>query len=460
MNRTLVVAVLVVLRAKAAEAQFVFQGEPGGPIAGNSAADTPSSLFGLPPPMAPPPAQRRKVFVGLPTTAPDSGEQLSLSPNVNVVVEPGVPRSGEQAVYQAGVYAPVVAGPMLDPGPPGGLPGPSGPTGPPGSAAEPIPFGVEFLPSQTVGPPESSSPIFDEVIAGARRPQRGGLRSRLRGLNMEPGVGRERAVHAPFELDSSQPLGNIRFRFASINNTPFPDRAEYLWGRTAGGRGPAVVEPNLDYQELRTQLELGSPKFSTATEFPLRWTNPDVNRNHAGFGDMRLTVKTVIIDGEKLQITQHFRSYFPTGSGSMGLGTGHISLEPGALGRYKWSDTTYFHGELKYFFPIGGDPTFSGQVLQYGLGVSHVLVDRDNFALLSTWELPAAYVANGQKTNPNGTIADAEGEHLISMASGLRFVRDCGGDMGLFEWGISGSVPVSSPRFFDGMLKLDFRWSY
>ena len=407
-------------------------------------------MFGEAPPPGPPVALRRRVFVGLPTATSHDQGQMRLTPNVNVVAEPEVPRGPEQAVFQTSGYVQEVPSPVF---PPQGELGPFGPA--------PLPLGAEILPPAMNEPlPDASTPIFADVIAGAGRPRRGGLRSWLAGRNIEGGVGRERLPHAPFELDSSQPLGNLRFRVNSVNNTPFPDRSEYLWARTNGGRGPRLVEPNLDYQELRTQLELGSPKFSTATEFPLRWTNPNVNRNHAGLGDLKLTVKTVIVDGQTWQITQMFRSYFNTGSPSMGLGTGHIAMEPGALVRYRYSDVTMLHGELKFNFPIAGDRSFAGQLLNYGLGVSHVLVDRDAFAVLSTLEMPATYVTNGQKTNPNGTISDAEGEHILSLFPGLRFVRDCGGDLGVFECGISSGWPISSPRFYDSVLRFDVRWSY
>ena len=38
------------------------------------------------------------------------------------------------------------------------------------------------------------------------------------------------------------------------------------------------------------------------------------------------------------------------------------SLEPGVAYRYKLSEITYFHGDLKYWFPIGGHPTHYGEV--------------------------------------------------------------------------------------------------
>ena len=413
-------------------------------------------------PVEQPSVGRRRVIVGLPTAvAKDSA--VVIAPRISVVDEPGLPRGYDQAIFQTGGYTPAVASPVF-----------TAQADPLSTVPLPEPLGAEMLPPAPMPPgmtapnaylPESSmtgeaaAPVFGQVIADSRAAPRRGLRNWLIARNIEGGIGRERLAMAPFALDTSQPFGNLRFRMNSFDNTPFPDRAEYLWAQTAGGRGPALAERNLDYQEFNTQLELGSKKFSTATEFPIRWTNPDVNRNHAGFGDMKLTVKTVFIDGDVWQVTQIFRSYFPTGSPSMGLGTGHVSLEPGGLLRYKWNDVTYLHGELKYFFPVPGT-AWAGQVLTYGLGASHVIVDHDSTAWIGTFEGQGFYIGNGQRTNPNGTVSNAEGDHIIELTSGLRYVRDYGGNLGLFEWGASLGTPITSSRFYDCLLKIDFRWSY
>jgi len=397
------------------------------------------------------PAERMRINVGLPTERHGSDGQLSFAPNVNLVPDPiSTPPTRRTAAVPSSVLN--VAGAVSLPTetlPPGGMM--------PGTT-----FEGEMLPPMSGPYPTDSSttPIFSDLVAAPPPQSLSWFQNWRIARNAEAGVGRERLAMAPFAIDTAQPFGNLRFRVNSFNNTPFPDRAEYLWAKTIDGKGPKAAEPNLDYQEFRTQLELGNKKFSTATEFPIRWTNPDVNPNHAGFGDMNLTVKTVFVDGDVWQITQLFRTYFATGAASMGLGTGHFSLEPGALVRYKYSDVTFLHGELKYFFPLGGDPMFSGQVLQYGLGMSHVLIDGDNYAVLPTCELTGSYIGNGLRTNPDGLILEAEGEHLLALTTGLRYVRDCGGDLGLFEYGLSMSLPVSAPRFYDALFRFDLRWSF
>ena len=197
-----------------------------------------------------------------------------------------------------------------------------------------------------------------------------------------------------------------------------------------------------------------------ATELPFRWVNPDINPNHTGLGDLKVATKTVLVNGEVWQFTNLMRLYFNTGSASMGTGTGHLSLEPGLLARYKWSEFTNLHGEIKYWVPMGGTPSFSGQVLEYGLGISHLLYEDDSIAYIPTFEVVAWSILNGQKTTPAGLVVDANAEDVVALLPGLRVVMDKGGDLGLFEFGISGGIGLGNSQFYDGMWRLDFRWSY
>jgi hypothetical protein len=244
-----------------------------------------------------------------------------------------------------------------------------------------------------------------------------------------------------------------------VRSQQYPDRSEYLWARI-GGRGPKLPETNLDYQEARFLMELGSKKFSLATEVPFRYTNPDVNPNHTSISDMQIATKLVMLDGKTWQITQLFRSFFPTGSPSMGLGNGHVAFEPGFLARYNDCDTTFYHFQVKYLFPVGGDPTFQGQLFTYGVGVSKILFEGDKFAVLPTLEFVGNYIANGRRTESNGVVTDAEGDHVMALYPGVRVTRDRGSDLGLFEWGMSMGLPITGPRFYDSIFRLDVRWAF
>ena len=273
------------------------------------------------------------------------------------------------------------------------------------------------------------------------------------------GVGQERLIHAPFQIDTTQPLNNYRVRFDFAYDHTFPDRAEYFWAKIAG-RGPEEKEQSVDYQDIRFLFELGGPKFSAATEIPIRILDPIGNANTAGLGDVNLTTKLVLVDGSSWQITQMFRTYFNTGLAARGLGTGHISLEPGVLFRYRWNDRTFLHSDLKFWFPIAGDPEYSGPVLGYGFGVSRLLLDTDTFAVIPVLELVNWTVLDGKKTAPDGGALSVDGDQICNIHPGLRVVWDTGGDLGLVEFGIAGGLSPTKQRWYDSLLRVDLRCSY
>jgi hypothetical protein len=283
----------------------------------------------------------------------------------------------------------------------------------------------------------------------------------------EPGIGRERLVYAPFVIDTTQPLSNFRIRYDSVYNLTFPDRSEYFWA-AAGSKGPAP-ERSVDYQDFRFQQELATENFSTAIDVPIRILNPEFNGNNAGVGDIGLTTKLVMLNGNEWQMTQITRTTFNNGNAKKGLGTGHVSIAPGMLFRYKWNDLTYVHSEIELSFPIAGDPVFSAPVLKYGFGLSHLYYDSDEFAIIQTLEFVNIWFLDGNKTlpplgpvppNPFPAQVDIDGEGAFNLVHGLRFVCDTGGDLGLVEYGIAGGLGIGSTGWYTGQLAADLRFSW
>lgn len=321
---------------------------------------------------------------------------------------------------------------------------------------------AEPLLPETIESTNTVAPIFDDVIEMEEEeiPLQRSWLGLTRALPCEPGgMGRERLAMAPFAIDVAQPFSNFRIRGQSFFNQAFPDRAGYFWAKF-GGRGPKLPETKVDYSQLRFLNETGGKLFSMGTELPFSWIDPEQNRNHAGLGDLNLATKTVLVNGDQWQITNLFRTYFNTGAPSMGLGTGQIQLEPGFLLRYKWSDVTYFHGEIKYWIPLGTDTTFNGQVLDYGFGVSHLWWESDRVAVIPTFEIIGYSVLNGQMTTPSGVAVSTDSTHIFNVFPGVRIANDRGSDLGLFELGISGGWAISNDHFYDAMLRVDVRWSY
>jgi len=307
--------------------------------------------------------------------------------------------------------------------------------------------------------PASAEPVFGHVLAdlGSSARQGCGLLPAIfnpANRSGDIGIGRDRLIFAPFEMDSSQPSNNRLFRFDLANGFPLPDRAEYFWAKP--GKGPAA-ETGVDYQDFRLRTEIGGERLSVITEIPLRSLDPVINGNTTGMGDMNVAVKTVMLDGNSWQLTQIFRTYTPTGAFRKGLGTGHVSLEPGVLATHRWRPTTFIHHELKYWIPLGGDPAHSGQVLRYGLGYSHLLHETDAFAVIHTCEFIGFWFLDGGKGDIS---ADIDGEPAFQMYPGIRFVADTGGDFGLVEFGYSGSFSMGKTSLFDSFHRLDLRFSF
>ena len=269
------------------------------------------------------------------------------------------------------------------------------------------------------------------------------------------GVGPERLPFALSNIPASQPFNNIRIRSDFEYGWQFPNRAEYLWA--APPKGPKTPEIGLDLQEYSILMEMGSETFSFGTELPLIWLNPTINPNTSGFGDMSVTTKLVLVKGQSLQLTQITRTHIPTGQASSGRGSGHFAMEPGLIGSYTRDEGTMFHGMITLLFPIGGDPNFSGEVLEYSFGVARVWYDSDQFAIIPTLESLNWAVLAGAKGIEENKIS---GDYISNLHPGVRFVFDRGGDLGLFEAGFSTGLSLTDNHFYESLIRFDLRWSY
>jgi hypothetical protein len=287
------------------------------------------------------------------------------------------------------------------------------------------------------------------------------------------GVGREYVMHAPFFVDTTQPFNNCYVRTDYATNWEFPDRAEYFWGKTPGPKGaqfPGFTqgEKRVDYQEIDFYIERGFERFSVGTRIPIRAIDPEIRLNTTGLADMEITQKLVFLDGCRWQLTQLMSVHPPTGSFRRGTGNGHLSLEPGFAWRFKWHEDTYLHGDLTYLFPIAADPFHSGQILNHGIGISHVWIDADAWALIPTFEVDAWTVLDGRQTLPDEEVlagALVQGEEIDSLSivnvyPGLRWVCDKGGDCAVKEFGVSLGACVTEDHWYRGILRLEMRWSH
>jgi hypothetical protein len=398
-------------------------------------------------------SSRAPVKVGLPNAFPASFDRLIVQPQVEVggtIPGPAYDldpsrfasqrpsadlSSSDPSLLQPEFLSPVEA-----------LPSPMSPVSPQATRSL-----VPIEPSEAV-------PLFESIVGNTTPaiPKRSVFARSSSG----EGLGRERLAFSLFDIDPAQPFNNFRIRTALGYNLRLPDRSEYFWAKTQTGKGPPKGESTIDYQAARLRMETGSKKFSTAFEVPIIAIDPENNQNHAGLGDLRLATKTVIVQGKEWMLTQFMGFQFPTGNAAAGLGTGHMSMEPGLLFRNQMREQTWMHGEFKFLFPLGSDPMHGGQVLKFATGFNTVWSDTDKSAWVPSLELSAFSVLNGMATPTSGIPRAVDNDAIFYITPGLHYAVDRGGDFGLFDVGTAVSIAMSRERFTDSTWIFDMRWSW
>ena len=210
-------------------------------------------------------------------------------------------------------------------------------------------------------------------------------------------------ANAAFFVDYARPQTVTRFRYDYMPHLEFPDRNEYWWAQSMynyqgkyKGKGPMpplLVGPrgsivrgwsylNMNVGSFYTEaaakrasffVEIPYESFNAYPSAPNSPPNIGALRHSAGFSDMNIGTKSLLLDCELIQLTFQFRTYFPIGNVTQGLGNGHISLEPSLLTTIKLGPETYFQGQLAEWIPIGGDQSYAGAILKYGFAFNQVL---------------------------------------------------------------------------------------
>jgi hypothetical protein len=257
-------------------------------------------------------------------------------------------------------------------------------------------------------------------------------------------------------------VGNVfRFRYDTAYNNRRPNRAEFFWARGAPfGPGVPLPEKSVDYQDFMTYLEAAGPsrRASLFIELPARLVNPEVNANSGGFGDMNAGGKFSFVRNDDLVATFQFRTYIPTGDADRGLGTHHVSLEPGLLTWSRLSDRWCWQSELRYWIPIDGTD-FAGDIIRYGLGVQYDLCRTPTLTFAPVLEFVGWTVLDGAQTavSPAGiaTVEDAAGDTIVNAKLGMRVRFGCRGDL-YFGYG----RPLTGDRWYENIYRAEFRLLY
>jgi len=257
-------------------------------------------------------------------------------------------------------------------------------------------------------------------------------------------------------IDDPIVSSKIRIRFDDAFDDQFPDRSEFIYAKcgcyaklpptlppfdpNAPGPGPGVPTA-VNFQQLYANVEYAPlHHLSFFAEVPFRWLQPQgppqsppgfpLFSNQAGLSDVMAGFKVAIVASEGTYLTFQFKSYFPTGDASNGLGTNHYSVEPSVLLYHRLSSRFTLEGQVGDWHPIGGSAGvpiggsegFAGDVFFYGIGPSYKLYQGNHFSVAPVVELFGWHVLGGFQTQPTAPLAAVEvsGMNIVNIKTGLR----------------------------------------
>jgi hypothetical protein len=266
-------------------------------------------------------------------------------------------------------------------------------------------------------------------------------------------------------IDNAIPETQVRLRYDVGYDNRRPDRAEFFYAKSGffrqlgldgDAQGPELPEVSVDYQELTAYLEFAmNTQVSAFLEVPYRWIDPIRNDNARDFGDLRIGFKYALQQDCDQVTTAQVRVYIPTGDAGEGLGTHHVSLEPGLLLYRRLSEALTLEAELRDWIPIE-ETDFADNVLCYGAGLSYLVAETETLRFSPVLELIGWTVLNGKATavHPGTTtvvVENVDGDTIVNAALGAR-VNTASGD-----WYLGYSRALTGDTWFEDLLRVELR---
>ncbi len=277
-------------------------------------------------------------------------------------------------------------------------------------------------------------------------------------------------------IDSAIVGNQFRMRFDAAYNNPMPDRAEFFYAQCGCfngvpvanfAPGPPLPETSVDYQEFIPYLERAfSTRFSAFVETPIRLINPDVNQNAGGWGDVNVGFKYAFIAHPDEYLTAQLRVYTPTGQPELGLGTGHVSIEPSILYFRRYDENWTLQAELRDWIPISNSVTptgenFAGNVLRYGVGLGYDIWlccdECESRRITPVAEVVGWTILDGfgfDGNNPAAGPIDQSGVTIVNAKFGVRYTVN---EHSLYA---GYGVPVTNAVWYDSVFRLEYRRAF
>ncbi|MCI0704622.1 MAG: transporter [Planctomycetia bacterium] len=268
----------------------------------------------------------------------------------------------------------------------------------------------------------------------------------------------EPIADAAFFVDAVRPKSSTRFRWDYGYHFAYPDRGEFFFARADGnGKGPrsnSLVRaiPYIDYHELYLITEIAMGNAGVQIAVPYRSVNSTpFGPDGAGFADMTITAKTLLLDSELAMFGFQMRTYIPIGNFGKGLGTGHVSLEPGLLLGLRLGPSTYLQSQVGEWIPLGGDSDYQGPHLRWGMSLNQVLWQPvKDVKLIGTLESTGFSFQDGQFTDPVLGPQRLSDQTAVALGAGLRLFFCDILDVGLgWQHGISGKYMMRDQTRFE-----------
>ncbi len=266
-----------------------------------------------------------------------------------------------------------------------------------------------------------------------------------------------------FFTQAVRPVAQTKITWDAGTNFIYPDRAEYFWARADGqGQGPQPDSgfqaiTSLRYHELRLYTEAGSGRLTAIVDVPYRNVDPDGAPHAAGFGDIVVGTKALLFDCELIQVSFQFLTHTPSGRARLGLGVGHVSLEPTLLFGIRIGPDTYMQNQLSEWIPLGGDTSYEGSILHYHGSLNHVLWRiLPDVPLIGTLEFVSYSFQTGQFTSPVlGSFQKASGDTYAYLGASWRiFVCN------RIDFGFGARFALTNEHFENQLYRTEFRYRY
>ena len=360
-------------------------------------------------------------------------------------------------------------------------------------------------PQTTAPTPEATNPGLDVASLGG-------------GSSLGLGGGTASFAAPGGYLDNAIPMTMFRLRYDAGFNMNRPDRAEFFYGAwqelsfhnhgivddgqfkgimfDPKAKGPFQLPARLDYQEASAYMEYApSQRFSAFVDIPVRYVDfdnlhedPDVetpaerarfpetrfqeelaalqHNNHMGLSDIVAGFKYALVADPCEYLTFQFSVYTPTGDAIKGLGTGHVSLEPGLIYYQRLADRIELQAMIKDWIPVGGT-ALEGNVLTYGVGLGYDIYTSNNVRIVPITEFVGWTVLNGFESffgpvpGPDTLVPD---DHGVEDASGTTIVNAKVGVRTYFRGGsdlyVGYGRALTGPRWYQDIVRVEYRFKF